>query len=118
MSVKALGKGLHTGDEKLYLLLYADDIVFFADNEIDLQCMFNLLNSWCKTNLMLVNAGKSQKSQMVHLRSRASSRTIFSFSCGNDKLAAVDKYVYLDLTLDEFPDYNTTAKMAQSASRA
>ena len=96
LSVKALGKGVDIGNEKVCILLYADDIVLFADNELDLQCMLDLLNSWCKKNHMFVNA---EKSQIVHFRSRASSRTMFSFTCGNEKLIVTDKYVYLGLTL-------------------
>ena len=65
---------------------------------------------------MFVNA---EKSQIVHFRARASSRTMFSFTCGNEKLIVIDKCVSLGLTLTEFLDYNTTAKMvAQSDSRA
>ena len=116
LSVKALGKGVDIGNEKVCILLYADDIVLFADNELDLQCMLDLLNSWCKKNHMFVNG---EKSQIIHFRARASSRTMFSFTCGNEKLIVTDKYVYLGLTLTEFLDYNITAKMvAQSASRA
>ena len=116
MSLKALGKGVYIGNEKVCILLYADDIVLFADNELDLQCMLDLLNSWCKKNHIFINA---EKSQIVHFRARASSRTMFSFTCGNKKLIVTDKYVSLGLILTEFLYYNITAKMvAQPASRA
>ena len=74
LSVKDLGKGLDIENEKLCILLYADDIVLLADNELDLQSMLDLLNSWCKKNKMSVNY---EKSQIVHFWARPSSRTTF-----------------------------------------
>ena len=39
--------------------------------------------------------------------------------CGAQKLLITDRYTYLDITLNEFLDYNVIAKaVAQSASRA
>ena len=61
----------------------------------------------------------ASKSQIVHYRPRNKTRTEFNFKCGSDELSIVDKYVYLGLTINEFLDYNLTAKIvSQSASRA
>ena len=65
---------------------------------------------------MNVNA---KKSQIVHFRTRSISRSTFSFKYGAQVLDTVDKYVYLGLTMNEFLDFNVTAKVvSQSASRA
>ena len=45
--IKSLGKGIDIDNEKVCILLYADDIVLMADNENDLQTMLSTLNSWC-----------------------------------------------------------------------
>ena len=67
VSVKALGEGIDVGNEKVCILMYADDIVLLADNEIDLQLMLDNLSSFCLANRMLINPSKSQK---VHFRQR------------------------------------------------
>ena len=41
--IGSLGKGIAVDDEKMSVLLYADDIVLIAENEHDLQYMFSEL---------------------------------------------------------------------------
>jgi hypothetical protein len=54
-----------------------------------------------------------KKSNIVHFRSLSTPRTSFPFKCGTDS------YIYLGLALNEFLDYNFTAKfVAKAASRA
>ena len=117
MSVKAFGKGVKIDDEeKVCIMMYADDIVLLADNENDLQSMLNLLDSWYSINYMVINPIKSQ---IVHFRPRSIPCTNFTFTCGSNELKIVDKYVYLGITLTEFFDFNVTAKMvSQAAGRA
>ncbi|MCG7891260.1 MAG: reverse transcriptase family protein, partial [Candidatus Thiodiazotropha endolucinida] len=114
--LKSFDIGIEYGSEKLCLLLYADDIVLVAKNERDLQCLINALNSWCSTNDMSIN---SKKSQIVHFRPLSVNKTLCTFTCGNESLEVVDRYMYLGLMLQENLDYNITVKIvAQSASRA
>ena len=41
------------------------------------------------------------------------------FTCGDDNLTMIDKYIYLGMCIDEHLDYAITAKyVANSASRA
>ena len=63
--IKSLGKCVTVGDEKVSILLYADNIVLIAENENDLQYMLSELNDWCQANDMQVN---SNKSNSVHFR--------------------------------------------------
>ena len=44
--LKSLNIGVQLGDEKICILIYADDIVLLADNEQNLQVMLNALNEW------------------------------------------------------------------------
>ena len=48
--IKKLNIGIDIGEEKVYILLYADDIVFLAENEIDMQKNLNTLEFWCNSN--------------------------------------------------------------------
>ena len=114
--VKALGEGVDIGDEKVCIMLYADDIVLLSDNEKGLQNMLDVLSLWCKANEMCVN---NQKSNVVHFRLPSVDRTHVNFYCGDGAISVVNKYTYLGILLDEFLDYNVTAKVVvQSASRA
>ena len=116
-TIKALDKGLVIdGQGKVSILLYADDIVLLAENESDLQLMLDTLNSWCNDNQMTVN---SKKSQIIHFRQHSVSRSTCNFTCGEHDLEIVDRYVYLGLSINEFLDFNFTAKIvSQSAGRA
>ena len=117
VAIKALDKGISISDnEKLCILLYADDIVLISDNEQDLQSMLNVLNTWCSFNCMVVN---HDKSHIVHFRPNCRNRTTISFTCGDYNLQVVNKYMYLGILLDEHLDFGATAKcVAQSAGRA
>ena len=117
VKIKALGLGIDIeNDEKLSILLYADDIVLLASNEQDLQQMLNCISDWCNTNNMLIN---EKKSNIVHFRSISTIKTNFGFSCGNKTLNIVNKYVYLGLVINAHLDYNVTAKfVSRAASRA
>jgi hypothetical protein len=47
IDINNLNLGIETGiDEKISILMYADDIVLMADSEDDLQKMLDTLNNW------------------------------------------------------------------------
>jgi hypothetical protein len=49
--VKLLDVGIDIGgDDKLCIMLYADDIVLIAESETDLQLLLDVLGSWSDTN--------------------------------------------------------------------
>ena len=52
--------GILLGDALISILLYADDIVLVADNEIDLQDMVDKLQTFCDQSMMKVNISKTQ----------------------------------------------------------
>ena len=81
--LKAVGEGVDIGEEKLCLLLYADDIVLLSDSENGLQNMLNTLSDWCKENAMVVNV---HKSNIVHFRPPSVYRAQYKFLCGEVKL--------------------------------
>ena len=108
LRIKAMGKGVHVDNEHISILLYADDIVLIAENETDLQYMLNELDNWCTSNCMQVN---TTKSNVVHFRPVAISKTNCVFRCGNNIIDIIDKYVYLGIVLTEYLDFNITAKI-------
>ena len=116
LRIKSLGKGVSIDDELISILLYADDIVLMAESASDLQLMLDCLNEWCSSNSMMVNASKSN---VIHFRPNSVLKVAWNFKCGEKDLLLTDRYTYLGITLNEFLDFNITAKVvAQSASRA
>ena len=115
--IQNLGLGVPIDEEKISILLYADDIALVATNEIDLQQMLSVLHNWCMKWKMKVNPSKTQ---VMHFRRGPSvTRSQFKFVCGNDQIQTVDKYRYLGLIFTEFLSYDAMAKsVAQSATRA
>lgn len=116
ITMTALDKGISVDNEKVCILMYADDIVLLAENENDLQCMLNALYNWCKINDMFLNLGKSN---IVHFRMPSHQLTVHDFKYGDYKVTVASSYTYLGVLLTEHLDYKQTAKVvAQSASRA
>ena len=56
---------IRIGDTNIAILLYADDIALVAENETNLQKMFDFVNEWCETWKLSIN---SAKTQIVHFR--------------------------------------------------
>ena len=114
--VKKLNVGINIGNDKVCVLLYADDVVFLTENENDLQKVLDTLNVWCGKNDLTVNLDKSK---IVHFRPQSISKTDFVFEFNGNNLNIVSQYNYLGLLLTEFLSYDEMAKaVAKSASRS
>ena len=59
IEINSLDLGISIGERRVSLLLYADDIVFTASSENDLQTMLNTLTNWCRKWRVLINTSKS-----------------------------------------------------------
>ena len=46
---------------KIFLLLYADDIILFADSKAELQTSLNVLYEYCQKWKLVVNTNKNKK---------------------------------------------------------
>ena len=114
--IKSLDLGVEIGEEKLSLLLYADDIILLAESSSDLQLLLNALNDWCGRNHMSVN---TEKSNVVHFRQPSTPKTSTVFSFGSGTIETIAQYKYLGVILSEHLDYDIMTKyVAQCASRA
>ena len=116
-SLNTMNIGVPVGDETVCVLLYADDIVLLADSVDNLQSLLDEVHLWCQSNGLCINGSKTK---IVHFRvGPATPRACYIFKCGDKLLETVDKYRYLGIVMNEFLDFNVTAKIvAQSASRA
>ena len=112
----ALGKGISFGNNKLSLLMYADDIVILANSEQDLQCQLDCLSLWCKKWRLELN---QDKTNIVHFRNQQIRRTKTVFQCNDKALKVTDRYKYLGIWFQEYLDLSITVhEVAKSASRA
>ena len=114
--IRDLDLGVKVDHTSISMLLYADDIVFIAESEDNLQVMLDKMHEWCKKWRVLVN---TDKSKIVHFRHGRSSRTNFEFSIGRNKLEIVSTYKYLGVFMNEKGDYSLNAEtLSKGAGRA
>ena len=98
------------------ILLYADDIVLFASNEIDLQHLLNIVEIWCGKWRLEVNLTKTN---ILHIRNKRKSQSKFMFLFNRNSVSYCNYYKYLGCTINEFLDFTYTAQVqADSAGRA
>jgi len=100
----------------LNILLYADDIVLFAENEEDLQSLLFIVQIWCKKWRLEVNLSKTN---ILHIRPKRKVQSIFVFLLNNRPVTYCKQYKYLGCYINEHLDYNYTSEMHnESAGRA
>ena len=58
--INELHCGVKYGDNSIYMLLYADDIILIARDEHKLQRMLDTLDEYCKTWRLTINHNKTQ----------------------------------------------------------
>ena len=110
------GYGIDIDGTKVSVLQYADDIAIMAESEEQLQNMLDILYNWCRVNKMQVSL---EKTNVVHYRNVSTNRTDCTFQFGTDKIDISESCKYLGLVLDEFLNYDITAKyVANYATRA
>ena len=97
--IKSTCSGIPIKDENVCVLMYADDLVILARNERDLQSMLDVIYEWCEKWKIIIN---SEKSQVVHFRSKSVDKTSVNFYVGNNCLKVVEQYKYLGLYLNEY----------------
>ena len=102
--------GVSTGEEKVSMLMYADDLVLLGENENDLQSLLDVLYKWCDNWNVQVNC---EKSAVIHFRPPSKTQTTHSFTCGDNDVNVLNSYKYLGLVLN----FELTVKrVAQSAT--
>ena len=114
--LKQINCGVPVLDTKVDLLMYADDIVLFAENENSLQKMLDCVTTWTEKWRISLNESKTQ---VVHFRTKSREKTKVQFKCCNSDIDTVEGYKYLGIWFDEFLDFHvSTSNLAASASRA
>ena len=97
--MKKLNKGISFDNDKICILLYADDIVILT---AQLQLLLNFTDGWCENQKMKISRDKTK---VVHYRKNSTPRSNQSFLMGDFDIEIVDKYKYRGIFLNEFLDF-------------
>ncbi len=74
--MKQLNNGIPFDNDKICILLYADDIVILAEDPAQLQLLLNFTNTWCKNWKMKIN---NDKMKTVNYRKKSISMSTSLF---------------------------------------
>ena len=113
LTLKELNIGIDINGETLCTLLFADDIVIFAEAETELQMLLDCVHNWCQNWKLRVNIDKTK---VVHFRNKRVNRTKCAFKMGNENVDIVEEYKYLGVYLNEYLDYNVIANTLSGAA--
>ncbi len=105
--------GIDIENGQICILLFADDIVILAEDEIKLQILLDFTNEWCKKWRTKIN---NDKTKVIHFRQKSTKITDLTFQLGEHEVKKVDKYKYLGDYLDEYLDYQTIANTLSGAA--
>ena len=83
--------GILIHEERVNILMYADEIVELAENENDLLALLDIVTVWSKDNRLSQNA---EKPKVVHFRNPSMSKTRNKFCCDNKEFCLSDSYMY------------------------
>ena len=107
--------GITLGHLRFLLLLYADDVVIFADSEAELQSAINRLYAYCNRWKLQINISKSYI--LVFCRGRTNRPQ--SWTYGDILIPVVAKMKYLGLLLSSNGSaYQTQLTLAEQATKA
>ena len=102
---------------KLFVLMYANDTILLADNEIDMQKLLDSLHAFCEHNKLQVNTDKTKV--MVFTRSKVRLKNLTTFKMGGTNLERVEEYNYLGMLFTWNGKFTKAkAKLAVKATRA
>ena len=114
--IKNLGKGVKLGDQRVSVLMYADDIILLSDSASNLQAQLDCVNNWCFKWKMEINENKTT---VIHFRKKSVQVTNSRFKCGTKSINIAADYKYLGLWFNEHLDMMHAAReIAKSATRA
>ena len=99
--------GFDIGMLKLYLLLYADDIVVFSETSDGLQKGLNILADYCEKWKLVVN---TDKTKIMIFRKGGNLPRNLDFMFKDNKIEIVRKFVYLGITFTTGGSFNETHK--------
>ena len=115
LSVKGV-KGVVIGMFKLFLLLYADDIVLFGETDADLQNALNILEDYCSRWKLTVN---TQKTKIMVFRKGGRLSSNLKFTYQDKTIEVINKFSYLGIVFTSGgSSYETQKTLSGQALKA
>ena len=105
--------GVDIGMMKLFLLLYADDIVLFANTPDELQHLLDILQDHCARNRLTVNTSKTK---VVIFRKGGRIPIDLTFKYNGDETEIVSKFSYLGIVFTSGGSCHETQKTVAGQS--
>ena len=100
---------------KLFLLLYADDTVIFAESQQELKQILKLFEHYCNIWKLKVNVSKTK----IVVFSKKKSNQNFSYEMFGEKISQQDDYNYLGLLFNYNGNfYKARKKLVDQAQKA
>ena len=96
--LKEAGVGVECSGQRIAALLYADDMVLFADDEDAMCRSLRILQEWCEQWAIKVNV---KKCGVMHIRRKGVKKTLKEFYVDGERIDVVEKYKYLGCTVNE-----------------
>ena len=114
--IKLLDVGVRVGDEKVPVLLNADNVALITEPEEDMQSLLDFTHTWCETwHMKIINMSKSK---VTHFRKQGQLHSDAQLKIGNTNLEYVHKYKYLGVFFNEFLVFDTHGEvMSKSGGR-
>ncbi|KAI5754030.1 hypothetical protein M8J77_005212 [Diaphorina citri] len=100
--------------QDILLLLYADDLVVFASDKMDLQRKLNILQEYCQVNKMTVNVTKSK---VVIFRRGGRVAASDKFQYNGEEMEVVSEYNYLGIMFSSHGVFHKASQQALSKGR-
>ena len=105
--------GVDIGMLKLFLLIYADDIVLFAESALDLQSGLDILKDYCDKWKLIVNTNKTK---VMIFRKGGRNNNTEHFIYNGNAIEIVDKFTYLGIVFSSGGSFrNTYSQLADQA---
>jgi hypothetical protein len=100
---------------KLYLLLYADDTVIFAETAAEFQSALNAMYLYCETWKLKVTTAKTN----VVIFSKSRQNENIDFIYNNERLTVVDEFQYIGTNFSRKGNFDRSkARLVQQARKA
>ena len=103
-------EGIDLGMLKIFLLLYADDIIIFASSAVELQNNINILSEYCERYKLVVNTTKTKI--MVFRRGGFLSQNL-KFYYNETEIAIVNTFSYLGIVFSTGGSFSACQKHYQ-----
>ena len=117
VEIKRLDLGVCIGrNEKLCILMYADDIVLIAESEEELQQMLDVLSKWSDVWRLQINIDKTK---VMHCRKQSVEATDYNFEVLGKNISLCSTYRYLGFEISDTVNFTDGIKtLAEAGSRA